>query len=93
MDRMHAAAAAGGAHDGSQASQAKHQGQAVMAAFEQDRFVMNEVAPPRDVQAQVAKMADRMLGLVDAALPVLTPQQRVIAAQKLVERADSIELQ
>jgi LTXXQ motif family protein len=90
MDRMHAAAASGGAHDW---SQAKHQGQAMMAAFEQDRFVMNEVAPPRDVQAQVAKMADHMLGFVEAALPVLTPQQRVIAAQKLVEHADSIELQ
>ena len=53
---------------------AKHQGQAVMAAFKQDTFVMNEVAPPRDVQAQVAKMADHMLGLVEAALPVLTPR-------------------
>jgi len=90
MDRIHAAAASGAAHDW---SQAKHQGQAMMAAFEQDRFVMNEVAPPRDVQAQVAKIADHMLGFVEAALPVLTPQQRVIAAQKLVEHADSIELQ
>jgi len=90
MDRMHAAGAAGGTHDW---SQAKHQGQAMMAAFEQDRFVMNEVAPPRDLQAQVTKMADHMLGLVEAALPVLTPQQRVIAAQKLVEHADSIEMQ
>jgi Spy/CpxP family protein refolding chaperone len=88
MDHMHAAGAAGGGHDW---KQAKHQGEAVMAAFEQDRFVMNEVAPPRDVQAQVAKMADHMVGLVEAALPVLTPQQRVIAAQKLVEHADSIE--
>ncbi|HTQ47768.1 MAG TPA: Spy/CpxP family protein refolding chaperone [Polyangiaceae bacterium] len=90
MDHMHAAGAAGGGHDW---SQAKHQGQDVMAAFAQDRFVMNEVAPPRDVQAQVAKMTGHMLGLVEAALPVLTPQQRVLAAQKLVERADSIELQ
>jgi Spy/CpxP family protein refolding chaperone len=89
MDRMHAAGAAGGAHDW---TQAKHQGEAVMAAFEQDRFVMNEVAPPHDVKAQVAKMAERVLGLVEAALPVLTPQQRVVAAQKLAERADSLDL-
>jgi hypothetical protein len=90
MDRMHAAGLAGGAQDW---KQAKQQGEAVMTAFEQDRFVMNEVAPPRDVQAQVSKMADRLLGLVEAALPVLTTQQRVIAAQKLAERAESLDLQ
>jgi hypothetical protein len=89
MDRLHAAGASGGTHDW---TQAKHQGEAVMAAFEQDRFVMNEVAPPRDVQAQVGKMAGHMLALVEAALPVLTPQQRVLAAQKLVERADSLDV-
>ncbi|HEX8793737.1 MAG TPA: Spy/CpxP family protein refolding chaperone [Polyangiaceae bacterium] len=89
-DRMHAAAAAGASHE--DWSQAKHRGEAVMTAFEQDRFVMDEVSPPRDVQAQVAKMTGHVLGLVEVALPVLTPEQRVLAAQKLVERADSLDL-
>jgi Spy/CpxP family protein refolding chaperone len=90
MQHMQAAREAGGPRD---FAQAKHQGEAVMAAFEQDRFVMDEVSPPRDVQAQVGKMAGRVLGLVEAALPVLTPEQRVLAAQKLVERADSLDIQ
>lgn len=89
QDRMHAAATAGGPHDW---KQAKHQGEAVMAAFEQDRFVMDEVAPPRDVQAQVAKMTGHVLGIAEAALPVLTPEQRALAAQKILERADAFEL-
>lgn len=90
MDRMKAAREASAGHDW---KQAKHNGEAVMTAFEQDRFVMDEVSPPRDVKAQVAKMADHMLGLAEVALPVLTPEQRAIAAQKLVERADSLDLQ
>lgn len=89
-DRMSAAAAAGGPHE--DWSQAKHHGEAVMAAFEQDRFVMDEVSPARDVQLQVAKMTGHVLGIVEAALPVLTPQQRVLAAQKMMERADSLDL-
>lgn len=90
MDRMHAANAAGGAHDW---TQAKHHGEAVMQAFETDRFVMAEVSPPRDMQAQVTKMTGHVLGIAEAALPVLTPEQRVLAAQKIVEHADSFDLQ
>ncbi len=90
MDRMHAAAAEGGPHG--DWAQAKNHGEAVMAAFEQDHFVMDEVSPPRDVQAQVAKMTGHVLNIVEAALPVLTPEQRVLAAQKIAERADSFDL-
>lgn len=89
MDRMHDGAAGGGPQDW---KQAKHQGAAVMAAFEQDRFVMDEVSPPRDVQAQVGKMTGHVLGIVEAALPVLTPEQRALAAQKILERAEAFEL-
>lgn len=90
MDRMHAQADAGRARD--DWKQAKHHGEAVMAAFEQNRFVMDEVSPPRDVQAQVAKTTGHVLGIVEAALPVLTPEQRVLAAQKIAERADALDL-
>lgn len=63
------------------------QGAKLMAAFKQDRFVMDEVSPPKDVAAKAKAMSDHVLGLAETALPVLTPQQRAIAAQKIRERA------
>jgi Spy/CpxP family protein refolding chaperone len=65
-------------------------GAKILAAFKQDRFVMDEVLPPRDVSKDVARMSDRFLRLVEAVLPVLTPDQRTLAAQKMRERADSM---
>ena len=73
-------------------AEAKEHGAKVMAAFKQDRFVMDEVAPARDVSQKAQKMSDHILGLAEAALPVLTPQQRAIAAQKLRDRAESLEV-
>jgi Spy/CpxP family protein refolding chaperone len=65
------------------------QGAKLMAAFKQERFVMDEVSPPKDVAAKAKAMSDHVLGLAETALPVLTPQQRAIAAQKIRERAAS----
>ena len=62
-----------------------------MGAFKQDRFVMDEVSPAMDVAAKARKMTDHMLGVAQVALPVLTPQQRAIAAQKLRDRAEGME--
>ena len=70
---------------------AKEHGAKVMSAFKQDRFVMDEVAPAMDVAAKAQKMSEHMLGVAEAALPVLTPAQRAIAAQKLRDRAESLE--
>ncbi len=72
-------------------AEAKHQGKALMAAFKQDRFVMDEVAPPKDVAAHAQSMSDRFLAIAQAALPILTPSQRAVAAQKLRDHADSDE--
>lgn len=63
----------------------------VMAAFKQDRFVLDEVAPAKDVGEKAQKMSDRFLSLAQAALPVLTPEQRAIAAQKIRDRAEALE--
>jgi Spy/CpxP family protein refolding chaperone len=87
MQRMQAA---GGPED-HEARGAKHQGEAVMAAFKQDTFVLDQVQPAKDVQQMVNRMSDRILGLAEAALPVLTPAQRTIAAQKLREKAASAD--
>jgi Spy/CpxP family protein refolding chaperone len=59
---------------------AHEHGAKVMAAFKQDRFVMDEVEPARDVAQHVAMATDHFVGLAQAALPVLTPAQRTIAA-------------
>jgi Spy/CpxP family protein refolding chaperone len=77
-------------HDGHEAppwAHAHEQGAKLMAAFKQERFVMDEVSPPKDVAAKAKAMSDHVLGLAETALPVLTPQQRTIAAQKIRERA------
>ncbi len=88
MDRMKAAHAEGHRDW----SQAKQHGEAVMEAFKQDRFVMDEVAPAHDVAQQVSRMTDRVLGLAEVAVPILTPEQRVIAAQKMSEKAEALDL-
>jgi len=79
-------------HDGAPPwAEAKERGAKVMTAFKQDRFVMDEVSPAMDVAAKARKMTDHMLGVAQVALPVLTPQQRAIAAQKLRDRAEGME--
>ncbi|HEY6458710.1 MAG TPA: Spy/CpxP family protein refolding chaperone, partial [Polyangiaceae bacterium] len=78
-------------HDGAAWGEAKEHGHAVMEAFKGDRFVMNEVAPPHDVAQMSQKMTDHLLGIAEVALPILTPQQRTLAAQKLRDRAEAGE--
>ena len=60
--------------------------QHLLEAFKADRFVMNEVAPPRDPQ-QVEQGVERIVRLAKASAPVLTPEQRATAAAKLHEMA------
>ena len=83
-------AAAEGGHAAPWA-EAKERGAKVMGAFKQERFVMDEVAPAIDVAAKAQKMSEHMLGVAEAALPVLTPGQRAIAAQKLRDKAEALE--
>jgi hypothetical protein len=64
-------------------------GQKVLAAFKQDRCVMDEVAPPRDLSQAASKMSDHFLGLAETVLPLLTAEQRSILAAKIRERANS----
>lgn len=67
-------------------------GAKLLEAFKQDRFVLNEVAPPRDIAKQTAGASEHFLKVAQAALPVLTPQQRTLAAQKLRSRADATDV-
>jgi len=83
--------ASAGGHEGALWAEAKEHGAKVMGAFKQERFVMDEVSPAMDVAAKARKMSEHMLGVAQVALPVLTPQQRAIAAQKLRDRAESLD--
>jgi Spy/CpxP family protein refolding chaperone len=64
-------------------------GAKILEAFKQDRFVFDEVAPVRDAGQQVETMTDRFLTIAAQVLPVLTPEQRTVAAARLRERASA----
>jgi Spy/CpxP family protein refolding chaperone len=67
----------------------RHRGAKLLSAFKQDRFVMDEVAPAIDVARKAGLASDRFLGVASQVLPILTPEQRSLAAQKIRERAAS----
>lgn len=81
------------AHDRTGASPAEHGEQAkqMLTAFAGERFVMDEVAPAKDVSGRAQHMTAHLLGIAEVAVPLLTPQQRAIAAQKLRDKAESLE--
>jgi Spy/CpxP family protein refolding chaperone len=65
------------------------QGGKVMDAFKSDHFVMDEVSPKKDVKESAAKMSGHLLGMIETVLPILTPEQRQIAGQKIRAHATS----
>lgn len=81
-----------GAHDGAPWGEGRRRGAKLLEAFKQDRFVFDEVAPPRDVGKGAAAMGDRFVTLASQVLPILTAEQRALAAQKLRERATAADL-
>jgi Spy/CpxP family protein refolding chaperone len=62
-------------------------GAKVLSAFEGDHFVLDEIAPPIDLPNAVAQKSGHFLTAAEVALPILTPAQRAVAAQKLRDRA------
>lgn len=67
----------------------RHRGAKLLKAFKQDRFVMDEVAPAVDVGKKASTASDCFLGIAAQVLPILTPEQRSVAAQMIRERAAS----
>ena len=77
-----------GGHDDHAEMKDHHaKGGQVMEAFKSDKFVMDDVAPKHDVKAEAAKMSGRMLGMIETVLPILTPEQRKLAADKIRAKA------
>ena len=64
---------------------------AMLEAFKGDTFKMDAVAPAQDHREMANGMAGHMLGMLETALPVLTPDQRNIAANKVREHATKFE--
>jgi Spy/CpxP family protein refolding chaperone len=67
--------------------EAGQRGAKVFNAFRQDRFVLDEVAPARDIAQQATRATEHLLRVAEAALPVLTSEQRAAAAKKLRTQA------
>jgi len=65
-----------------------HHGKAILEAFKGETFSFDAVAPMEDHGAKAALMAGHMIDVVEKVLPLLTADQRSIAAQKLLERAE-----
>lgn len=65
--------------------------QATLEAFKSDKFSLDAVAPANDHAAHADRFAGRALGMLETALPVLTPAQRTAAAEKLRARATHLD--
>jgi hypothetical protein len=62
-----------------------------LEAFKGDTFSMDQVAPIQNEKPMAHQFAGHMLGMLESALPILTPAQRTIAATKLRARAANLE--
>ena len=58
-------------------------GHALLDAFTGDTFRFDDVQPAEDPQVHVTKMTTHVLDLAEKALPLLTPEQRALAAAKV----------
>ena len=63
----------------------------VLEAFKGDKFSMDQVAPIQNDKPVAHEFAGRMLDMLESALPILTPEQRATAAEKLRARAQSFD--
>ncbi len=66
--------------------------QKMLEAFKGDKFSMDAAMPiPAGMQGHAREFSGRMLEMVETVLPILTPEQRALAASKLRERAAHFE--
>jgi len=62
---------------------AHEHGKKMLDAFRADSFAMADFVPPADVATRADKMADHFVHVAEIVLPMLTAEQRTLAAAKL----------
>ncbi len=84
------------AHAKGHAGEAEHgkrdhheHGRKAMEAFRSDGFKIDEAMPKHDVKDKVEKGQARFFDAAEKILPILTPEQRTLAAAKLREKANT----
>jgi Spy/CpxP family protein refolding chaperone len=70
-----------GAHEG--------HGKKVLEAFRADTFSMDAVAPQANAPKTVNPMTERTMNMLTTVLPILTPAQRTLAAQKIRDKVNA----
>lgn len=71
----------GGKHGG-------HEGGHGFASFRDDDWDIDKAVPAQDVKARAAEGTTRFVGVAEKILPILTPEQRKIAADKIRAHAE-----
>lgn len=69
-----------------------HAGAKPFEAFRGDKFDANSLPNGDHMKAAGKEMSGRMLGTIEKILPILTPEQRKLAADKIRQMADSGEM-
>lgn len=59
----------------------------ILTAFKTDRFVLDEIAPAKDVEEKRTTMIEGLLWGAEAVVPVLNEEQRELVAKKLRDKA------
>ena len=82
-----------GAHEGHsfrEMGERMGEGKKVLESFRTDKFDASSAAPPPEtLRARAATGSSRFIGIAEKVLPILTPDQRKIAADKLRGMANS----
>jgi len=69
-----------------------HEGKKALESFRTDTFDAAAVGPKGDLKDKAAQGTTRIVGIAEKVLPILTPEQRKIAADKLRTLAGSGEI-
>ncbi len=78
-------------HHGSRGHHGGHHGKHAFEAFRGDKLDLEKVAPPVDLKDKATKGTEHFVGMAEKILPILTPEQRKIAADKLRGMAEKGE--
>jgi Spy/CpxP family protein refolding chaperone len=89
-DAMRASFASHAQRKHDESSEPHAHGKQLLEAFRGDRFVMDEVAPAKDATHMVTRMSGHMIGMLETALPILTAEQRTLAAQKIRAHVEAL---